>query len=134
MENFQFQQITNPASSYSHKGWSTKARLKKTFATLAVAVSLAAGGAVVAAPAEAASLRTMSINAIDVCRSQGHFGASFTWYWNPNSWYCYDLAFPVGFSVSGPPQFSAYCRARGYVAAEPNVPFNVWNWRCFKWV
>jgi hypothetical protein len=111
-----------------------KAGIKKTLATLAVAASLVGGGALVApVRAEAATVRTMSINAIDVCRSQGHFGASYVWYWNPNSWYCYDPSFPWGFSVSGPPQFGAYCRARGYLAAEA-WPNNVWGWRCFKYV
>lgn len=124
--------VTTVASKVQRRRSSARGAVKKVIATLVVTVSILSGGALVnPGVAEASSVRYMTISGVDVCRSQGHFGGSFFWYWNPNSWYCYDLSFPAGLSFSGPPQFWAYCRDRGYAGAEA-WPRTTLGWRCFK--
>ncbi|WP_133059081.1 MULTISPECIES: hypothetical protein [unclassified Nocardioides] len=79
----------------------------------------------------AARASYLPVSGVTVCRSQGHFGGSFWWYWNPASWYCYDLSIPWGISIAGSPNFGAYCRARGYPIAEA-YPWNTMSWRCYR--
>lgn len=74
------------------------------------------------------------------CQRQGTTGASFGWYWNPYSWYCYTLSFPAGISWNGSVDLNAACRAefptwRGYPATRAKVVggWNVYGWACVNY-
>lgn len=73
----------------------------------------------------------LKVDALTVCNSQGHTSASFWWYWNPGSWYCYDISIPAGITFAPGPDFGKYCRSKGYTGAEA-WPRHVFGWRCYK--
>ena len=67
------------------------------------------------------------------CRRQGHTAASFWWYWNAYSWYCYDLSVPWGVTFFGGPDMNAACRSQyGYVPGirARLLANNVQGWKC----
>lgn len=71
------------------------------------------------------------------CQRQGTTGASFGWYWNPYSWYCYTLSIPAGISWNGSVDLNAACREefptwQGYPATQAKVigDWNVYGWAC----
>lgn len=105
--------------------------IKRTFILMTLLVSMIGAGFFVAVPKAEAAVSYMPISGVTVCRSQGHFGGSYGWYWNPNSWYCYDLSIPAGITFASGPNFTKYCKARGFTAAEA-WPRNAMSWRCYK--
>jgi len=67
-----------------------------------------------------------------VCRRQGHWGSSFTNYWNPYSGYCYDLSFPIGITWAGGMDINGWCKATypgSYAGIYAN---NALGWKCIK--
>lgn len=83
-------------------------------------------------PANAATTYSYSVYHYQVCQRQGHFGASFLNPWNPYSWYCYDISFPLGVTWAGSLDINGWCRAR-YAGTHVELwSGDVWGWRCVR--
>ncbi|MDP9694428.1 UNVERIFIED_ORG: hypothetical protein J2X79_001987 [Arthrobacter globiformis] len=105
-----------------------------TSASTAISSVLAPAG--VAAPASVPTAGSLTyhypVYQYQVCRRQGHWGASFTNYWNPYSWYCYDLSFPLGITWAGGLDINGWCKATypgSYAGLDAN---NAMGWKCIK--
>jgi len=67
-----------------------------------------------------------------VCKRQGHFGASFYNPWNPRSWYCYDVSFPFGVTFAGGLDINGWCKAKYKGSTAVLTGKSVWDWKCRK--
>jgi len=121
---------------------SKKNRLRRiALSTLVTAVlaTSALAAPVAVEPASAAGKFTGYINFHDQCKRQGSYGASFSNYWNPYSWYCYTVSVPPSITFSGGLDLNAACRAqyptRSYPATWAKVVsgWNINGWRCVNY-
>jgi len=93
---------------------------------VAIAAVLALG---TASPSQADTLDTQ-VMPVAVCNLQGHFGAST---YNPFSAfanYCYDISFPLGFTVVGGLDVQGYCNAKHPGSKAVVVAQNPFGWVC----
>lgn len=120
-----------------------KTTLRKAVTSVALVLGLMVGALAANAPVAAAAPAPTMVPAAgttyyypvyhyQVCNRQGHFGATYGWYWNPYSWRCYDLSFPFGFTIAGGLDINGWCAARypgSYAGLTAN---NVFGWKCIK--
>jgi len=85
-----------------------------------------------AAPAQASTTYTYEVWHYQVCQRQGHFGASFTNPWDPGSWYCYDLSFPLGVTWAGGLDINGWCGEKYRGSHAELTSSDVWGWQCVK--
>lgn len=107
--------------------------IKRGILALAMAIGFTVGiGISIAAPAAAEGSYSVlyPVEASDVCRHQGHFGAtSFNWY-DAYSLTCYDLSVPAGVTFTGSLDIQGYCSVKYPGSTAMVAENNIWGWKC----
>lgn len=95
-----------------------------------------AGAAVMATSASAedgGATWNYPVMPVDVCRHQGHFGATTLNPWDPYSLTCYDLSIPGGITFSGGLDYEGYCNAK-YPGSHATLQGgDIFSWKCSRW-
>jgi hypothetical protein len=129
--------MSSPVSKY--RGGQMASRTARRFVVAAMLLFVVFGSLFATQRAFATPLKqtpqvTYSYTILEskVCNMQGHFGASFRNPFDPFSAYCYDLSFPIGFTMTGGLDMQGYCNSEvpGSTAVVTNPNWAYQSWAC----